>query len=289
MSAHTGGIGAATRAFGLVGRPVSHSLSPAMHNAAFRALGMDAVYLAFDVAPGELGAALEGARALGFGGLNVTVPHKEQALALAARAATSARLTGAANTLVPAQAGWEAHNTDVEGFARALAEDLGLDPRGRRCWILGAGGAARAAAVALGRARAQEILVMNRNRNRAERLAAALGPAVGVPVRAVGVDGFPARAGPGDLVVSATPLGLEPDARWPWDLAAIPPGLFVFDMAYRAGGETSLVLQARAAGHRAVSGRSMLLHQGAAAFALWTGRPPPLEIMRQALEGAPGS
>ncbi len=288
MTVRRPGIGARTRAFGLVGRPVAHSLSPAMHNAAFRALGMDAVYLAFDVAPEELGAALEGARALGFGGLNVTVPHKEQALGLAALAAPSARLTGAANTLVPTEAGWEAHNTDVEGFAGALAEDLGLDPQGRRCWILGAGGAARAAVVALARAHPQEILVMNRNRKRADHLAAALGPAVGVPLRAVDVDRFAARVRPGDLVVSATPLGLDPDARWPWDLAEIPPGLFVFDMAYRAGGETPLVLQARAAGHRAVSGRSMLLRQGAAAFALWTGRPPPVEIMRQALDGAPG-
>ncbi len=288
MTARPDGIGPRTRAFGLVGRPVAHSLSPAMHNAAFLALGMDAVYLAFDVPAEALGAALEGARALGFGGLNVTVPHKEQALALAACAAPSARLTGAANTLVPADAGWEAHNTDVEGFAGALAEDLGFDPRGRRCWILGAGGAARAAVAALARARPQEILVMNRNRKRAERLAAAMGPAVGVPLRAVEADRFTAQAQPGDLVVSATPLGLEPDTRWPWDLAEIPPGLFVFDMAYRAGGETSLVLQARAAGHRAVSGRSMLLRQGAAAFALWTGRPPPVEIMRQALERAPG-
>ncbi len=273
-----------TRLFGLLGHPVGHSLSPAMHNAALRALGIDAVYLAFDVPPRHLPAALEGARALGSGGLNVTVPHKERALALAAERDPRAHLTGAANTLVPVSGGWRAHNTDVEGFSRALRDSLAFDPRGCRAWVLGAGGAARAAVVALAEDGAQEILVMNRNSNRAERLATELdGKLPRAGIRAADLAAFPAGASPGDLLVGATPLGLRDDGGWPWDLGAVAPGLFVYDMAYRPSGETPLVEAARRAGHRAASGRSMLLHQGAAAFRLWTGRPAPLEAMAAAL------
>lgn len=275
---------ARTRLFGLVGHPVSHSLSPAMQNAGFRAAGVDAVYAAFDV-PGEgLSAALAGARALGFGGLNVTVPHKERALALAAEADPVAALAGAANTLVPVSAGWKAFNTDVEGLLSAIREDLGLDPAGRRCLVLGAGGAARAAAVALLRAGAQEILVANRNEERAEGLVRELRGRCGSErVALVALEAAPRRLGSEGLLVSATPLGLSASGRWPWDVALFAPGTAAFDLAYRAGGETPLVTQARARGLRAASGLSMLLHQGALSFALWTGKPAPLAAMRQGL------
>ncbi|WP_025323868.1 shikimate dehydrogenase [Deferrisoma camini] len=271
-----------TALFGLLGHPVAHSLSPSMHNAAFAALGIDAVYLAFDVEPGRLAEALTGSRALGVAGWNVTVPHKEAALALAAEADPRAELVGAANTLVPVRAGWRAHNTDVAGFARALAEDLAFHPEGRRCWIWGAGGAARAAVVALALGGAQEIRVMNRNAIRARLLADELGSRLG-PTRVAAEDLAAFAPRPGDLVVSATPAGLSDDASWPWDLGSCRE-LFVYDMAYRRGAETPLVVQARALGHRAASGRSMLLHQGAEAFRLWTGREPPLDAMARAME-----
>lgn len=283
---------ARTRLFGLVGHPVSHSLSPAMQNAAFVAAGLDAAYAAFDVPPAALQEALAGAWALGFGGLNVTVPHKEKALALAADADDTASRAGAANTLVPVPGGWRAHNTDVEGFVAALRADLELDPAGRRCLVLGAGGAARGAVLGLLEAGAQEILVANRNEERAGELVRDLRERCRTHrLATVPLEAAPERLGPGGLLVSATPLGLGPDGRWPWELDRFGPGLVAYDLAYRTGAETPLVLQARQQGLRAGSGLSMLLRQGALAFTLWTGEPAPLAAMEQALDpsrSAPG-
>lgn len=276
---------AATALFGLLGHPVGHSLSPAMHNAAFRSAGVDARYLAFDVAPGELSAALVGARALGVRGLNATVPHKQAILQLAREADPLAMQAGAANTLCPTARGWKAYNTDVEGLLRALEADLGFAPEGRRCAILGAGGAARAAAVGLAARGAQEIRVMNRNGKGAQILVRELAPVLGRDLLcAVPLERALEGLEPGSLLVSATPLGLSDQGRWPWAPATLPAGLLVFDMAYRRSGETPLVEQARGAGLAAASGRSMLLHQGALAFELWTGIAPPLAEMGAALE-----
>ncbi len=276
-------ITARTVLYGLLGHPVSHSLSPAMHNAALAALGMDARYLAFEVLPEDLGAALAGARALGIRGLNVTVPHKEPAVDLAEQADPVAALIGAANTLVPVSTGWRAYNTDAEGFLQAVEADLAWTPQERRGLILGAGGAARAAAVSLAREGAQEIILANRNGERARRLARDLSGRLDASIRAVALESAPEAVGEGDLLVSATPLGLHPGAAWPWDLSRVRRGVRVYDMAYRSGEETALVLAARSLGFRAASGRSMLLHQGALAFSLWTGEPAPIETMKSAL------
>ena len=279
------GASATTALFGLLGHPVEHSLSPAMHNAAFEAVGADARYLAFDVVPGDLSTALDGARALGVRGLNATVPHKQAALALAQEADPLAVQAGAANTLCPTAKGWKAYNTDVEGLLRALEVDLGFTPTGQSCVILGAGGAARAAVVGLAARGAQEIRVTNRNGKRAEALVRELAPMVKADaLRTASWEHALTDMGPGSLLVSATPLGLSAQGRWPWDPTAMPEGLLVFDMAYRRGGETPLVDQARGAGLTAASGRSMLLHQGALAFELWTGIAPPLAVMGAALD-----
>jgi shikimate dehydrogenase len=269
----------------VLGHPVSHSLSPVLQNAAFRAAGIDACYLAFEVLPPDLPRALEGALALGVGGLNVTVPHKEKALAACSATHPVAELVGAANTLVaaPGGKGWVAHNTDVEGFLRAVEEELGFRPAGRRCLILGAGGAARAAAVGLAREGVQEILVANRNKERAEFFSAQLSERTGTRIEAVGLEeAVGAGLGAGDLLVSATPLGLAAGATWPWELERFDPGILAYDMAYGKR-ETALVEAARALGVKAASGRRMLLHQGAAAFTLWTGRSAPLGAMEEAL------
>ncbi|MDW7709321.1 MAG: shikimate dehydrogenase [Deferrisomatales bacterium] len=278
---------ARTRLFGLVGHPVSHSLSPAMQNAAFRAGGLDAAYAAFDVAPEALGEALAGARALGFGGLNVTVPHKERALALAVEAAPAAARAGAANTLVSVPGGWRAHNTDGAGLVAALRSELRLDPTGRTCLILGAGGAARGAALGLLEAGAQEILLANRNEDRAAALARELNRRCRTRrFASVPLGEAPERLGPEGLLVSATPLGLGPGNRWPWEIERFARGTVAYDLAYRAEAETPLVTQARERGLRAASGLSMLLHQGALAFTLWTGGPAPLAAMGRALRRA---
>ena len=279
--------GSRTRLYGLFGHPVTHSLSPRMQNAALRESGLDALYLAFDVEPSDLKAALQGARAMGVAGLNVTVPHKERALGFSREADPVASLIGAANTLVPADGGWRAYNTDAEGFLGAVRADLGFTPGGRRCLLLGAGGAARAAAVALAREGAQEIFVANRNGERAETLCADLGDKLtGTSLRAVPLDAAFSVLGAGDLLVSATPLGLQPDGSWPWDLGRLAAGVVVYDMAYRPTGETRLAEAARGAGLLSASGRSMLLGQGARAFSLWTGLTAPAGAMEQALATA---
>lgn len=276
-------ISANTRTFGILGYPVRHSLSPAMQTAAFAALGIDARYLAYEVPPKAFEPALLGAARLGFGGLNVTVPHKREAFRLAASLDPSAVLTGAVNTLVPCEGGWRGHNTDAPGFAGAVIDELGFVPRGGRAAILGAGGAARAAVVGLCHAGIQEILISNRNMEGAHALVADLAKRVG-PVRleALTPEAIPARLAAADLLASATPLGLDPQGQWPWPLERIDAGVLVYDMAYGAA-ETVLVRQALDRGMRAASGRRMLLLQGAEGFRLWTGREPPLEVMESVL------
>lgn len=276
------GVGAGTRLYGVLGRPVRHSLSPVMQTAAFAALGLDACYLAFEVAPEDFEAAATGAAKLGFGGLNVTVPHKERAFRVALERDASALLTGAANTLVPHAGGWKGYNTDAAGFTASLRKDLGFEPSGRRAAILGAGGAARAAVAGLAEAGAREILLAARDRAKAEALCAELGPRVAPRLTAVEIGDLPRRLEPGDLLASATPLGLDPAARWPWPLETLDRDVRLYDMAY-APGETGLERQARAAGFAAASGRGMLVMQGAEAFRLWTGLAPPVDVMEKAL------
>lgn len=277
------GVTSRTRCFGIVGKPVRHTLSPAMQTAAFAAAGMDACYLAFEVSPDGLAAALAGAATLGFGGLNVTVPHKVAALSLAAERDPSAELTGAANTLAPAHGGWKAYNTDTHGFSAAVREEMRFDPRRGRAAIWGAGGAARAAIVGLAREGAHEILLTGRNIRRVSALAEELGPRLpGVTLLAVAAEELPERLAEGDLVASATPLGLDPAGRWPWELGRFAPGVLFYDMAYGPRG-TPLERQAREAGFAAASGLKMLVLQGAEAFRIWTGRQAPTNAMERAL------
>ncbi len=276
-------ISAKTALYGVVGSPVKHSLSPRMQTAAFAACGIDAVYLAFEVAPEGLAEALAGARALGFGGLNITVPHKEAAWRLATELDESARLSGAANTLVPIKGGWRGYNTDATGFVEAVRFELGFDPAGARVALIGAGGAARAAVAGMALAGAGKILVANRSFERADALVAELSRALGSSaIEAVLLDELPEKLEAGDLVASATPLGLYPDGRWPWELRRFSKGVKFYDMAY---GErpTPLCTAAQTAGFEAAAGQRMLLCQGAQAFRLWTGHEPPVDVMQKAL------
>ncbi|MGB9826408.1 MAG: shikimate dehydrogenase family protein, partial [Desulfofundulus sp.] len=165
-------ISGRTRVCGLFGFPVEHSFSPAMHNAAFRHLGLDFVYVAFPVPPRELGAAVTAIRALNLAGVNVTVPHKEKVILYLDELTDGARLAGAVNTIVPQGGRLVGHNTDGAGFLRFLTDDIGLDPAGKSVFILGAGGAARALAVYLALNGVEQLLVANRTLSRAAELAA---------------------------------------------------------------------------------------------------------------------
>jgi shikimate dehydrogenase len=267
---------ARTRVAGIIGWPVEHSLSPAMHNAAFAALGLNWTYVAFPVHPDAAERAIAGLAAAGCAGLNATIPHKLAALRAASSASEAAEEIGAANTLVPdGDGGFRADNTDAAGFLRALDEQAPLELSGAEALVIGAGGAARAVVFAL-RSRGARVRVANRTAARAAEL--------GDPVPFVPA-ALDMIAGQSALVVNATSLGLEGDGVPPeLPLAAISPGQVVADVVYRPGG-TPWLAAAAGRGARAVDGLGMLLHQGAAAFAQWTGREPPLAAMRAALPG----
>jgi shikimate dehydrogenase len=262
---------------GVCGWPVAHSRSPAMQNAALRAAGLDGwEYLALPLPPELFAETVLALPAAGFRGVNVTIPHKEAALALADEASPAARAIGAANTLTFEPGGAiAADNTDAPGLLEALAERV--DPAGRSALVLGAGGAARAAAWALAGAGA-DVAVWNRTAARAAALAADLG---------VHHAAVPA---PADIVVNATSVGLDPNID---PFKAIPlkadtfgAGSYVIDLVYGSG-ETRLLAAARSRGARVIDGLEILVAQGAASFERWTGMMAPRQAMREAVTTSP--
>jgi shikimate dehydrogenase len=260
-------ITGATRVVGVIGDPVGHSRSPAMHNAAFDALGLDWVYVAFPVARGDGAAAVRAVTTLGLPGLNVTMPHKADAAAACDDLAPEAAALGAVNTVVNVDGALVGHSTDGDGFLGAV-EDEGVEVSGHRVLVIGAGGAARAITHALGRVGAHVTVVARRSE--AARSAAALAP----DGDTVGFDGITVEGL--DVIVNATPLGMNGEAP-PFDVAELRTGQFVYDTVYPV--ETPLLREARSRGVRAAGGLGMLVHQGALSFSLWTGVAPPLDVM----------
>lgn len=273
----------------LLGYPVAHSLSPAMHQAAFAAAGLNAVYLPWAVASDRLAVAVAGLRSLeNLLGANVTVPHKEAAAPLLDARTTEAEALGAVNTIVREGTRLVGDNTDGAGFLAALAETWPDRDPGRPAVLLGAGGAARAVAVSLARAGARELTLVNRTPARARELAAlvrARAPACRVRVEPLTPAWRPAGIPSACLLVNTSPVGLRPDDPPLFDYGLLRPPLAVCDLIYNPP-ETPLLAAARAGGCPAANGLSMLLHQGALAFERWTGRPAPRATMRAALERA---
>jgi shikimate dehydrogenase len=281
-----------TTLVGVMGWPIAHSLSPVMHNAAFEALGMNWRYVPLPVQPGQVGAAVEGLKALGFRGCNVTVPHKEAVIPHLDHIPPRVAEFGAVNTLIMdrEEAGRctvTGNNTDVQGFVHALRQ-AGFDPQGRRVLIVGAGGAARGVIYGLCGAQVASIVVINRTPERAAALVDDLSnQAESTDLRFdVLTQGTLARyADEVELLIQATTVGMWPhvDASiWPDDLP-LPGHLAVCDLVYRPI-ETRLLRQARAAGALALDGLGMLIGQGALSFEMWTGVWPPEDVMRAACE-----
>lgn len=276
MTAAAGSLTGRTRVAAVIGHPVRHSLSPVIHNAAFRALELDWAYLAFEVAPGEARQALDAMRVLGIEGLNVTMPHKAEVAAAVDRLSPVAASLGAVNTVVRHGDELVGDNTDGDGFLAAL-EDDGFDPAGCRCVVVGAGGAGRAVVHALGRAGAADVAVVARRPEAAEA-AAALG----------GRTGGPDDVAAADLVVNATPVGmagvtdLHHERQVPFEPGLLRAGQLVVDLVYEPL-MTPLLQAARKQGAAATNGVGMLLHQAALAFEQWTGQPAPLPAMSAAL------
>ncbi|MDE0081341.1 MAG: shikimate dehydrogenase [Gammaproteobacteria bacterium] len=271
-------IGASTRLFAVLGDPVAHSLSPGIHNPAIEAAGMDAVYVALRCGAAEVSGLMRGL-AVGGGGGNVTLPHKEAAAAAVDEPSELVARTGACNTFWLEDGRLRGENTDVAGFRGAVSSLLGHTARGLRVLLLGAGGAARAAIVGLTLDGAASVAISNRTESRARQLAAELGDG---RARVLSPENGPEGLR-FDLVVNSTSLGLRPDDPLPFDPSTSAPPGAVLDLVYRPG-ETALVRAARAHGIPAADGAEMLVRQGAQAFECWWRRPAPLEAMRRAME-----
>ena len=305
-------ISGKTQLIGLIGWPVSHSFSPAMHNAALAQLGLDWVYVPLPVRPEEVGTAVPALPTLGFRGVNVTVPHKQALMPFLHEIEAGAQAIGAVNTIVVVRSrGAEGqgsrgageshasrqlpnysitqlpnyqlhgHNSDWIGFLADLQEK-GVAVAGRDCLVLGAGGAARAVVYGLVQ-RGARVWLLARRIEQAEAVAAAIGseqvmarPLSQLPVIAAGTTA--------PLIINSTPLGMTPDINnsiWPDDLP-FPHQAVVYDLVYNPP-ETQLMRQAQAGGCQAIHGLGMLIHQGAEAFRLWTGQKPELRVMREAV------
>jgi shikimate dehydrogenase len=261
--------------YGLIGNPVGHSLSPPMHEAAYEALGLDARYVTFEPSPERLGAALDGAAALGVAGLNVTIPFKRDVLELVDPEPLAARI-GAVNTVDFSTSPPTGHNTDAAGVVRALARhDVAVS--GADAVVVGAGGAGRATAFALADAGAT-VHVANRTASRATDLAAALDAP---DATAGGLDSLEDAVPDADLLVNATSVGMEAEET-PVPAALLHADLAVLDAVY-APLRTRLLRDAEAAGATTVDGAWMLLFQGVEAFERWTGRDAPVDAMNRAL------
>jgi shikimate dehydrogenase len=270
-----------TRLVGLLGYPVEHSLSPAMQNAAFAAAGLNCCYVPLLTPPSEIGAALHGLSALGFMGANVTIPHKQTVIPYLDELSPEARGIGAVNTIVLRDERRTGHNVDGIGFLAALAE-LGVQIKGSRALVLGAGGAARGVVYSLAHNGAA-VTLLNRTSDRAHALIDDLrrhlpqaqltgGPLVREAVAEAAVHA--------DLIVNTTSVGMSPhedESPWP-EGVPFPTKAVAYDLVY-VPGETCFLKTARAAGARTLNGLPMLVHQGAAAFHLWTGQPASLEAM----------
>ena len=279
-----------TQPFAVLGHPIGHTLSPVMHQASFQSLGMDALYLAFDVHPDRLMQVLPAMQAMGFRGVNLTVPLKEVAFRGLSDLADTARRLGAVNTVeYRPDGGLRGHNTDGDGFLAAIGEAFATRVTGRSLFVLGCGGAGRAVALTCAAEGAARITLADIAPERARRLADEIeaDPQNRAMVRACGGQAAEWEAGcrEVDLVVHASPIGMkagDPSLIGP---EAFHAGQMAFDLIYMYP-ETPFMRTARTGGAKAANGLGMLLHQGARAFTIWTGRPADTGAMRAALEAA---
>lgn len=275
-----------TQPFAVLGHPIGHTLSPVMHNAAMRALDMDAVYLAFDVAPDRLLEVLPAMAAMGFRGVNLTVPLKEVAFRGLPDLAASARLVGAVNTVEFTPQGLRGHNTDGDGFLLAIQESFETGVEGKSVFVLGCGGAGRALALVCATHGAQRITLADTDTVRPAQVAReieSLALPTAVETVAPETQAWEAACRKADMVIHATPVGMkagEPSLLPP---RAFRAGQLAFDLIYMYP-ETPFMAAAREGGARTANGLGMLLHQGAKAFSIWTNRQPPVDVMRQALQ-----
>jgi len=270
--------------FGLLGYPIKHSFSPAIHNAAFKALGIKAEYRLFEKKPKELTDFFKKLRSGSIRGVNVTIPYKEEALRYLDELSQEAELIGAVNTILGKSESLIGYNTDGLGFILSLRKEAGIDPQDKKIVIIGAGGVSRAISVHLAREKAANIILSDIIPDKAEKLASHIRKNISrVKVSTVRKEELNSGVRTADILINATPVGMKPDDPLPIDPRILHPRLLVCDLIYNPP-KTRLLIEAEKIGAKTLNGLGMLLYQGALAFTIWTGREAPIEIMARALE-----
>ena len=279
-------IKGSTEVLGIFGYPVEHSLSPAMQNAAIKQLGLDMIYVPWEVKPDMLEKALDGVRAMGIKGINLTIPHKEEALKYLDEITDEVRITGAANTVINNNGILTGHNTDGRGLLLSLKENHSFSPSDKSAVIIGAGGAARGIAASLALSGAGKILIANRTVEKASTLAKELSEKISTTsFLASGLDSDKIKAflAETDILINASSAGMNGENNLDLPLTQLPPAAIVADIVYKPL-ETTLLSKARKLGLKAEDGLGMLACQGAMGFELWTGKSPPTGIMKKTLK-----
>jgi shikimate dehydrogenase len=274
-------ISGKTQLYAVIGDPIGHTLSPAMHNAAFQALSMDAVFLAFKVMQTQVEEAMGGVRSLGIRGLNVTMPNKNVVMQYLDEIDEQAKLIGSVNTVLNEGGRLRGFSTDGVGAHRALEEN-GVKLAGKKLVLLGAGGAARAIAFTLAR-ETRELVILNRTPEKISALAQALNTKFHKKITSSSLtsSNIEQNLQGADVLINATSVGMHPNEKHtPVKPALLNSDLTVMDIIYNPL-ETKLAKDAKAAGAKVISGVEMLIHQGAASFEIWTGKAAPVEVMRQ--------
>lgn len=279
-------IDGTTKLVAVIGNPLSHTLSPLMHNCYFQALKLNHIYVPLEVEEKELSIAIQGLWSLGFIGANVTIPYKEKIMDYLVEISEEARMIGAVNTLVRSAEGFKGENTDGKGFLNSLKENNWF-PQGKKVVLLGAGGAARAVGTTLALNGAREVTIVNRTLPKAKEIAHKISNQIGIKASVTGWDDLSLKdAVPNaDIIINTTPLGMKPNLNEapPLNTEWLRPGQLVADLIYNPL-TTKFLEDAKRQGADTVNGLGMLIHQGIFSFELWTGKKPPVEGVMELLE-----
>lgn len=273
-----------TQVLGIFGCPVKHSLSPLMQNAAIEALGLNYIYIPFEVRPDDLEAAVKGIKALGIAGVNVTIPHKERVIPFLDEITEEARLIGSVNTIENESGKLIGHNTDSSGYIRSLREDAGFEPKEKKILVIGAGGAARGIIAGLLMEGASEITIANRTVGKGEMLAKEFGEKFkGIRIAALPLSSLkdPQVLSSIDLIVNTTSMDLVGEMP-EVEFSLTAPSVVVSDITYKPP-VTPFLKKAQDAGRRTIGGLGMLVYQGAISLEIWTSKKAPVEVMKKAL------
>lgn len=272
-----------TKVCGIIGHPIDHTLSPAMHNAAFRELGLDLIYIAFEVESEHLHESISGIRSLGIHGLNVTIPHKEDVINYLDEIDPEAKKIGSVNTIVNRDSQLVGYNTDGIGAIKAL-KDNKVELKEKKILLLGAGGSAKSIAFTLSKF-VKKIMILNRTEERAKKLTDNLKLMFDIEITWDHLSQEAVRQNliDADILINATSIGMNPKSENLIKSEWLTSRICIFDIVYSPNG-TKLIQNAKRIGAKAIDGIDMLVYQGAMTFKIWTGREPPIGVMKEAIK-----